>query len=41
MKKRQYTWVHSTENILTMARLDGFYFFKHKFCIFKDLGFCL
>lgn len=28
-KKRQYTWVHSAENISTMARLDCFYSVKH------------
>lgn len=33
--KRQYTWAHSRGNLLSLARLDHFYCFKHHFNIFK------
>ena len=32
---RQYTWSHSKENVLSLARLDRLYCFKHHFNIFK------
>lgn len=32
---RQYTWVHTRENLLSMARLDRFYCFKHHLNVFK------
>lgn len=35
-KHRQYTWVQNREKILSMARLDRFYCFKHNFNIFKE-----
>ena len=33
--KRQYTWAHSRGNLISLARLDRFYCFKHHFNIFK------
>lgn len=32
---RQYTWSHSREGVLSLARLDRFYCFKHHLNIFK------
>ena len=32
---RQYTWSHCREGVLSLARLDHFYCFKHHFNIFK------
>ena len=37
-EQRQYTWVHTHSNTLSMARLDRFYCFKHHLNIF---GNCL
>lgn len=34
-QNRQYTWVQSRENVISMARLDRFYCFKHHFSIFE------
>ncbi len=33
---KQYTWAHARDNILSLARLDRFYFFKHHLSIFKN-----
>ena len=33
--ERQYTWAHSRGNLLSLARLDRFYCFKHHLNIFK------
>lgn len=33
---RQYTWAHAHENLLSLARLDRFYSFKHHHSIFKS-----
>ena len=33
--KRQYTWTHCRENLISMARLDRFYCFKHNLNIFR------
>lgn len=27
--QRQYTWTHAKDNVLSLARLDRFYCFKH------------
>jgi len=32
----QYTWVHSCNNRLSLARLDRFYGFGHQLNIFRD-----
>lgn len=34
--RRQYTWSHSKDNHLSLARLDRIYSFKHDLSIFKD-----
>lgn len=34
-QNRQYTWVQSRENVISMARLDRFYCFKHHFSVLK------
>ena len=34
-QNRQYTWSHSREGVLSLARLDRFYCFKHHLNIFK------
>lgn len=41
---RQYTWAHAHENLLSLARLDRFYSFRHhhnvfKSCIINPVGF--
>lgn len=33
---RQYTWAHAHENLLSLARLDRFYSFKHHHSVFKS-----
>ncbi len=33
---KQYTWAHARDNILSLARLDRFYCFKHHLNIFKN-----
>ena len=33
--KRQYTWAHVRENVISLARLDRFYCFTHHFGVFK------
>lgn len=33
---RQYTWVHARDNLLSLARLDKLYTFKHHLNIFKS-----
>lgn len=33
--QRQYTWAHSRDRFLSLARLDRFYAFKHQFGIFS------
>ena len=33
---RQYTWVHTKDNLLSMARLDRFYCFKHHLNVFRS-----
>ncbi len=33
---RQYTWCHSYNNMLSLARLDRFYGFSHQLNIFRD-----
>ena len=33
---RQYTWVHAYNNLLSLARLDRFYGFKHQRSIFRN-----
>lgn len=35
-KTRQYTWSHSKDNVLSLARLYRFYSFKHHFSVFKS-----
>lgn len=42
--QRQYTWTHCKDNLLSMARLDRFYCFKHhsnvvKNCFISPVGF--
>lgn len=34
--QRQYTWVHSYDNRLSLARLDRFYGFSHQLNLFRD-----
>lgn len=34
--QRQYTWTHVKDNVLSMARLDRFYCFKHQINILKS-----
>ncbi len=34
--QRQYTWAHARDNVLSLARLDRFYGFKHQLGIFKS-----
>lgn len=36
LKQKQYTWVHSYNNMLSMARLDRFYTFKHQINFFRN-----
>ena len=36
LNARQYTWSHSRDNMLSLARLDRFYCFKHHFGVFKQ-----
>lgn len=36
IRQRQYTWAHSHENMLSMARLDRFYTFKHQLSCFRN-----
>uniref|UniRef100_A0A8C2GDM5 Reverse transcriptase domain-containing protein n=1 Tax=Cyprinus carpio TaxID=7962 RepID=A0A8C2GDM5_CYPCA len=33
--ERQYTWAHSRDNVMSLARLDRFYCFKYHFSIFN------
>ena len=33
---RQYTWSHCRDNLISLARLNYFYCFKHHFNIFKN-----
>ncbi len=33
---KQYTWAHAHDNILSLARLDRFYYFQHHLSIFKN-----
>src|SRR4029434_4042812 len=33
---KQYTWVHAYNNLLSLARLDRFYGFKHQFSLFRN-----
>lgn len=33
---RQYTWAHARDNLLSLARLDRFYSFRHHCSIFKS-----
>ena len=33
---KQYTWVHAYNNVLSLARLDRFYGFKHQFSLFRN-----
>ncbi len=33
--ERQYTWAHARDNCLSLARLDGFYVFKHHLNMFN------
>ena len=35
---RQHTWAHSTGILISLARLDRFYCFKHHLSIFKKCG---
>lgn len=35
MKRRQFTYIHSMEIVLSLARLDHFYCFKHHLNIFN------
>ena len=35
-EQRQYTWVHSFNNLLSLARLDRFYSFKHQRSMFTN-----
>ncbi len=37
--QRQYTWAHARDNVLSLARLDRFYGFKHQLGIFKVVSF--
>ena len=37
---KQYTWVHSRDLVLSLARLDRFYSFTHHFSIFKGCNIC-
>lgn len=32
---RQYTWAHTRENVISLARIDRFYCYKHHFNIVK------
>lgn len=34
--QRQYTWLHSRGNTLSLARLDRFYCYEHHFNVFKS-----
>ena len=34
--QRQYTWTHVHSNMISLARLDRFYCFKHHLNIFKN-----
>lgn len=41
---RQYTWAHTRENVISLARLDRFYCFRHhlnivKSCVISPVGF--
>ena len=35
MNERQYTWSHCRDDVVSLARLDRLYCFKHNFNIFK------
>ncbi len=37
--QRQYTWAHARDNVLSLARLDRFYGFKHQLGILKVVSF--
>ncbi len=39
--KKQYTWAHARDNVLSLARLDRFYVFKHHAGILKIVVFFL
>ncbi len=34
--QRQYTWAHAHENVLSLARLDRFYGYRHQLNLFKE-----
>lgn len=36
MNEKQYTWVHSRDNVMSLARLDRFYCFKFHLSIFSN-----
>ena len=36
LNQRQYTWVHAYSNMLSLARLDRFYGFKHQLNFFRS-----
>ena len=36
---RQYTWVHARDNLLSLARLDKLFVFKHTLIFLKDVLF--
>lgn len=35
-QQRQYTWAHAHDNVLSLARLDRFYSFKHHLSLFRN-----
>lgn len=34
--QRQYTWAHTHDNQISLARLDRFYIFKHQLSMFRE-----
>ncbi len=38
--QRQYTWAHAYDNLISLARLDRFYCFKHQLNLFRSCSIC-
>ncbi len=38
--QRQYTWAHAYDNLISLARLDRFYCFKHQLNLFRSVSIC-
>lgn len=38
--QKQYTWAHAYDNLISLARLDRFYCFKHQLNLFRSCSIC-